>query len=155
MSTESIAENDYGLCLEDGLFLEDKTIWVASLSNGLIVHQDDGRWSKEHEAWKRLFDYCANEKQNIIGMYLKFRSHVKQMPDGDDVEGYYFSYGAHREFDETITRKYYVCGVSIEGRLNYDWYTTPELIRTRRDSRKIQKEDTIQKRLILKHPTTD
>ena len=54
MSIQEIAEQDYGLCTEECGFLEDKTIWVAVLSNGLTVYQDDERSGKEPIAWKRL-----------------------------------------------------------------------------------------------------
>ena len=87
MSEVIEAENNYGLCIEDCDFLEDKTIWVAVLSNGLTVYQDDNRSGKEKVAWKRLGRYCSEKHIDVIGMYLKFRSHVKRRPDGDDIEG--------------------------------------------------------------------
>lgn len=149
MTLEENASKHYGLCVEDCDFLEDKTIWVAVLSNGITVYQDDNRSGKEPVAWKRLFDYCEEQKIDIVGMHLKFRSHVVPIPCGDDVEGYYFSYGAHREFDERITRQHYICGVLIDERLHYSWYQTPELILTREDNRNPQKYDIEQKRLIV------
>ena len=117
--------------------------------------QDDYRSGKEPIAWKRLSKYCHEEAVDIIGMYLKFRSHVIPMPDGDSVQGYYFAYGAHREFDETITRQHYVCGVAENERLHYAWYTTPELIETKKHKRKIILDDTDDGRLILKHAFRD
>ena len=146
---EEIASKRYGLCVGDCDFLEDKTIWVAVLSNGLTVYQDDNRSGKEAVAWKRLFDYCQKENVEIIGMHLKFRSHLIPMPCGDDVQGYYFCYGAHKEFDETITKQHYICGVLSNDRLEYSWYQTPELILTREHSRNPKNSDVKDKRLIL------
>ena len=155
MTEEQIAQENYGLCIEDCSFLEDKTIWVASLSNGIFVYQDDNRSGKEPVAWKRLADYCNSENVDISGMYIKFRSHVIQMPDGEDVEGYYFCYGAHKEFDETMTRYHYVCGICQNQKLKYDWYTTPELIRTKSKKRNYNQDDIKSKKLILKQSFRD
>ena len=156
MSVDSKAKEKYQLCISDCNYLIDKTIWVATLSNGLVVYQDDEKSGKnEPVAWKRLYDYCQQEKVDIIGMYLKFRSNIKQMPSGEDIDGYYFSYGAHREFDEEITRMHYVCGTYSEGRIESTWYTTPELTKTRTDSRKMSEKDVCQKRLILKQEYRD
>ncbi len=150
MSLESEAIEKYSLCIEESDFLEDKTIWVAHLSNGLTVYQDDHKSGKEEPiAWKRLFSYCNEEGVDISGMYLKFRSNRKLMPDADDCDGYYFAYGALREFDERITRAYYVCGYCLENTLFYDWYMTPELTKSMPRKRKLNKEDIQDKRLIL------
>ena len=154
-SIEEIAVNQYGLCIEDCDYLEDKTIWVASMSNGIIVYQDDNRSGKEPVAWKRLWSYCDLEKVDIIGIYLKFRSHIIPAPNGNEVDGYYFSYGALREFDENHTRHHYVFGYSIDSVLYYSWYTTPELILTKEQKRKIDKDDISDKRLILNHSSND
>ena len=156
MSVDSVAQEKYQLCISDCNYLVDKTIWVVTLSNGLVVYQDDEKSGKnEPVAWKRLYDYCQKEKADIIGMYLKFRSNIKQMPSGEDIDGYYFSYGAHREFDEEITRMHYVCGVYSQGRVESTWYATPELTKTRTDSRKLSEKDVSQKRLILKQEYRD
>lgn len=156
MTIDSIAKEEYHLCISDCDYLIDKTIWVATLSNGIVVYQDDEKSGKDEVvAWKRLYDYCAKEQTDIISMYLKFRSNIKQMPSGEDVDGYYFSYGAHREFDEEITRMHYVCGTCHNGRIESTWYTTPELTKTRTDSRKLSEKDVSQKRLILKQEYRD
>lgn len=155
MTAEQIAAQDYGLCTEECDFLEDKTIWVVSLSNGIIAYQDDNRSGKDPVAWRRLSNYCKSENVDISGMYLKFRSHVIQMLDGDDVEGYYFCYGAHKEFDETITRSHYVSGICQNGKLKYEWYTTPELIKTKTKKRKYNQDDIESGKLILKQSFTD
>ena len=84
MPIQEIAEQNYGLCTEECDFLEDKTIWVAVLSNGLTIYQDDERSGKEPVAWKRLKEYCQSESLNIVGMHLKFRSHVIPMERGEN-----------------------------------------------------------------------
>ena len=155
MSEVIEAENNYGLCIEDCDFLEDKTIWVAILSNGLTVYQDDERSGKEPEAWKRLNGYCQAESLNIVGMHLKFRSHVIPIERGDEIEGYYFAYGAHKEFDAHITKHCYVCGFCKNGLISYAWYKTPELIQMREYSRPYRADDIEDGRLILNHQSSD
>ena len=156
MNTEAVATQDYGLCTEDCDYLEDKSIWVVNLSNSLTVFQDDDRSGKEPVAWKRLWDYCNSELVDIVAMYLQFRSNRKMMPEGDNIQGYYFAYGAHKEFDEHITRMHYVSGYVEEGRLNTEWYRTPELLSTKRKISRTPEESDIQdKRLILKHEFRD
>ena len=150
MSVEKVAVEKYGLCIEDCNFLEDKTIWVASLSNGLVVRQDDDRAGKEPVAWKRLAKYCSYESIDIDSLYLKFRSHQVHMQEGPDVQGYYFCYGAHKEFDENITRQHYGCGVLVNGFLEYEWYETPALVSTKTNNRKANSEDVQSSKLILK-----
>tara|TARA_R110000824_G_scaffold89045_6_gene218596 strand:+ start:3130 stop:3591 length:462 start_codon:yes stop_codon:yes gene_type:complete len=148
MTIEKIAEQQYGLCIEDCDYLEDKAIWVASLSNGLLVHQDDYRSGKEPIAWKRLGRYCKLESIDISGMYLKFRSHI--IPSPDEADGYYFAYGAHKEFDENHTRQHYVFGYAVDKNVHYGWYANPELILTKERTRKINKDDVNDQRLILR-----
>ena len=155
MSIEQTAKNNYGLCIEDCSFLEDKTIWVVVLSNGLTVHQDDERSGKEAVAWKRLARYCKSESVNIIGMHLKFRSHVIPIESGEHIQGYYFAYGAHKEFDENITKHCYVCGCCKNGLISYTWYKTPELLKMRQQSRAYRQDDIDDSRLILNNQSSD
>jgi len=147
---EKTAEEVYGLCTKYCDFLDDKSIWIVDLSNGITVYQDDDRSGKEKVAWKRLRKYCDSENVDIINMRLKFRSHTVPIDSGDDIDGYYFAYGAHKEFDEEITRQHYVCGFCQQGIINCCWYSTPELIVTRESKRKIKPDDTEDGRLILK-----
>ena len=146
---EKIAEDEYGLCIAECDFLEDKSIWIAELSNGITVYQDDNRSGKETVAWKRLGIYCESENVDISGMRLRFRSHVVHIESGDDIDGYYFAYGAHKEFDEQVTRAHYVCGFCRQGIINCSWYSIPELLLTRDSTRKTNSDDIKDGRLIL------
>ncbi len=145
-----IAEQ-YGLCLEECDFLEDKTIWVAALSNGLVVRQDDNRSGREPKvAWLRLGKYCAENDVDIIGLHLKFRSHVIPITSNDTVRGYYFSYGVEKDIDENITRQHYVCGFLDSNGIVYSWYRTPELIADRDGVRQLKKDDISSGKAIIK-----
>tara|TARA_R110002074_G_scaffold390889_1_gene575176 strand:+ start:2091 stop:2558 length:468 start_codon:yes stop_codon:yes gene_type:complete len=149
MNDEKIASLDYDLCLEDCDYLEDKSVWIATLSNGITVYQDDNKSGRERVAWKRLAKYCHENNVDVIGLCLKFRSNVIVVKTPDKIDGFYFAYGAQREFDEDITRAYYVTGYSKDNSIFYTWYTIPELIKDKEGSRKITDRDTEDLRLIL------
>lgn len=141
----------FGLCTEECGFLEDKTIWVAALSNGLVIRQDDYRSGRTPDvAWLRLGKYCIENNVDIIGLHLKFRSNVIPITSGDAVQGYYFAYGVQKEIDESITKQHYVCGFVSQNIIRYDWYRTPELIIERTGQRGINKDDISSGKLILK-----
>ena len=149
MSTQDIASTSYGLCTEDCEYLEDKSVWIATLSNGLTVYQDDHKSGKEPIAWKRLSKYCKENNVFIIGMCLRFRSNVIIIKTPDEVDGFYFAYGAQREFDEDVTRAYYVIGYSKGGHIYSNWYTIPELLKYKESNRTLTEKDLDDERLIV------
>jgi len=149
MTVEELASSSYGLCLEECDYLEDKSIWIATLSNGITAYQDDEKSGKEPVAWKRLAKYCKENSVGIIGMCLKFRSNVVVIKTPEEIDGFYFAYGAQREFDVDITRAYYVVGYCKDGSIFSTWYTVPELIKHKENKRKITDKDSEDLRLIL------
>ena len=149
MTIEEIAVSKYGLCIEECEYLEDKSVWIATLSNGITAYQDDDKSGKEPVAWRRLHKYCKENNVHLLGMCLKFRSNIITIKSPDDIDGFYFSYGVQREFDEEVTRAYYVCGYLKSEEINYIWYRTPELLEEKRGSRKATKEDFSGCRLIV------
>src|SRR5688500_10269504 len=67
--------------------------WVAVLSNGETVYQDDDRPGiKPESAWIRLGNYVNNRGLHIVALSFQFRSHVISLPENAD--GYYFAKGA-------------------------------------------------------------
>jgi len=110
---------------KDDPFLDDKTIWIASLSDGQTVYQDDGRSGvSHHSAWVRLKDYCAVEDIHINGLKIKFRSHVVPIPKS---EGYHFIHGVGClvGFD---SEDFFIIGTLNNGTLKRTWYKVPEIL---------------------------
>jgi hypothetical protein len=139
-----------GLCLEIDDFLEDKPIWVAILSNGITVYQDDNRPGlNEPCAWKRLSSYVECEGCKIIGMYLKFRSNVNHIENNENHDGYYFAYGVVREIQESKSRLYFNCGTCDGEKVYYKWYLVPELIAEKELSREVSEDDIKNKNIIF------
>jgi hypothetical protein len=79
----------WSICTELDDFLEDKTIWIAKLSNNLLVYQDDDRPGKIPNAWMRLKEYIKKNNLLVVALALRFRSHVIDMPP--NAPAYYYA----------------------------------------------------------------
>ena len=141
---------NYHLCTEYNESLENDTLWVAVLSNGITVYKKDNRALEEPVSWKRLGKYCKENELDIVGMHLKFRSHVIPLKCGNHIEGYYFSYGAQKEIDEHITKEYFVSGICVDGKISCTWHKTPELLLEKEYTRNLDLSDIEDGRVILK-----
>tara|TARA_Y100001938_G_C8049720_1_gene411000 strand:+ start:844 stop:1314 length:471 start_codon:yes stop_codon:yes gene_type:complete len=119
------------ICTEQDPFLEDKSIWIATLASGVTVYQDDYRANTEEPiAWKRLREYCQNHKDAIELLRIKFRSHVVPItPKKIIPDYYYFAYGITKNVVSESSDDYYLSGFAKEERLHYSWYKIPELIK--------------------------
>lgn len=115
------------ICTEEDDFVKDKfeqeTRWIADLSNGLRVYQDDHRAGPEDKAWLRLKEYCFQNKVLIDRLKLQFRSHVE---DIEKAEGYYFSKGLG-VYVGNPTWNFYIVGRLVGDKLYKTWWRTPEL----------------------------
>ena len=113
------------ICTTEDAFLEDKPIWIASLSNGQTAFQDDDREGVyHHSAWVRLKDYCEQEGVYINDLKIKFRSHVVPIPKS---EGYHFikGIGCMVGFD---SEEFFIVGTLEDSGLKRTWYKVPEII---------------------------
>jgi hypothetical protein len=78
------------VCKQEDEYIIDKPKWLAHLSNGEIIYQDDGREGEEpSQAWLRLSNYCEYNKLYIKNLTLQFRSH-HEAPLPANAKGYYF-----------------------------------------------------------------
>lgn len=109
-------------------FLCDKTVWIAILSDGLSVYQDDARPGRDpSSAWVRLTSYLKqNPDLKITKLGVKFRSHTEWLPE--NMSGYYFSNGILRGMQSTESQEYKVLGYVEDDRIVCRWYSVPELI---------------------------
>ena len=113
------------ICTKEDSFLDEKTIWVALLSNGQTVFQDDGREGiKDYSAWIRLKDHCDQEGVYIEDLKIKFRSHTVPIPKS---EGYHFikGMGCMVGFDP---EEFFIVGTLQGGTLKRTWYKVPEIV---------------------------
>ena len=152
-SSINLKAKQYGLCLKEDCFLEDKTIWIAVLSNALSVYQDDDRPGvSEPCAWKRLGKYVAEDGLDVVGVYIRFRSHTEKANvscENQNVKGVYFSYGIIKSVNDTVDRKYYTFGFYAGEELKYDWFLVPEIVKTDETTRRIEEKDLKEGRVIM------
>ena len=112
--------------LDDFILDKDSTIWIATLNDGTIVYQDDGRCSIEPVSWKRLKQYCIDNNLYVQSMQIKFRSHVENV--GSSNEGFFFKYGCLGSPTVKETYQQYVVGPVINGKIHIKRWKIPEII---------------------------
>ena len=115
-------------------YADSNPIWIATLSNGDTIYQDDGRPDVEpSSAWVRLRLYCQQNDVHIINMQVRNRSHVEDI--GADHDGYFFCKGAGALIFGDITMHTFNIGVLNEGKLKVRTWRLPELIPERFEER--------------------
>ena len=112
---------------EKDKFLREKTIWVAKLSDGTIVYQDDGRPGLDQpSAWLRMKGYVEKNDLHIEELSIKFRSHVEKIRSG---EYYHFSKAIACMVGESY-EDYFIFSTLRSGKLTRVWYMIPHIIIT-------------------------
>lgn len=118
--------------------------WVAELSNGQLVYQDDGRPNSTNSAWDRLARYLTTNNLKIRDLWLKFRSNeLRFLPSNAD--GYYFCKAAAAFLGSTGFFSYNM-GYLTNNKVVVYSYRVPELICYLTEEREISECGT---RLIL------
>lgn len=121
---------------------KDKAIWIAHLSNGQVVYQDDERYGDDDRAWLRLMKYCSKNKVFVKSVYIKFRSHTEKAVENDGDGIFYRRKALGSPVDKT--RHYYLFGVCKDGKIEVHHWLVPEVILEESDIRDIEGcEDTI------------
>lgn len=105
-----------------------QTVWVAELSSGLKVYQDDHRPGlSQHSAWVRLADHLAREGDRIIRLGLKFRSHKLFDILPVHADGYYFCRSTIGVFGLGTPLHFYMLGALTHGKVMIKRFKVPEL----------------------------
>ncbi len=112
--------------LDDFILDKDSTIWIATLNDDTVVYQDDGRYPDSPVAWKRLKQYCEQNKLFVKNMKIKFRSHTEDAGSSD--EGFFFRYGCLSNPYLQKTFQEYVTGPIIDGKIHIKRWRIPEII---------------------------
>ena len=121
------------VCNKPDSFLEDKPVWVAYLSDGTKVFQDDGRSGLDTpSAWSRLKAHAENSGLSIEKIKIRFRDHILQIPES---ELYHFRKGLGC-FVGSEEEHFYIFGVIRERNgeklIKRLWYKVPELVVTKK-----------------------
>lgn len=128
-----------GICIKEDDFLEDKSYWIATLSNGVVVYGDDGRPGETvSSAWLRLTQYLVDNCLTIVKFGIKFRDHYEELPSNKD--GYYFSHGVLGGLFCEKNISYQVLGY-VEDDMVWCWhYITPSLVRSQITSKGLDRK---------------
>jgi hypothetical protein len=123
-----------GICTKEDDFLSEKTIWIATLSTGEKVYQDDDRQNAEPaSAWLRLKNYCRQNNIFIVDLILRFRDHYENtvIPNA---AGYFFCKRAAAAWG-TPTLEFYVTGYLDKDTIYTKTWKIPELVLVEIDHR--------------------
>lgn len=128
------------ICTSFDDYVRYKPIWIAELSDGTTVYQDDNREGLEIPvAWRRLRLYTKIEKTKIVDLYLRFRSNIiRPLPRNGD--GYFFC----NKILQPITSKnriiinFYVIGVVKNKLVFTQTYKIPELLLAEQSVRNLE-----------------
>ena len=105
----------------------DKPVWVATLSNGEEVYQDDGAHpDQENSAWIRLSNYCKQNELDIDVLKARFKSHEIEV--GRNTEGFYFCKAIMGSMGSSVCTHYYILGVIDKDVVNKTKWIVPEFI---------------------------
>lgn len=126
------------ICNYEDDFIFEKPMWIALLSNGEKVYQDDGRPNlADYSAWIRLSSYLKKTKLKITSLYFRFRSNIVYLLP-ENAEGYYFSNGVIGQLSSDFSINLFVCG-EIKGNIaRIRNIKTPELIVISEEDRVIE-----------------
>lgn len=129
------------VCFNYDDFLQDKdeSVWVAKLSDGSTVYQDDKRPGLHPISWFRLMAYCYENNLNITDMFVKFRSHIEHSCSPKDGVFFIRSLLGSISF-EGKTHQYYIIG-SVNGReIHCKHWKLPELLCEEEDDRSLDSD---------------
>lgn len=119
------------------VFIDQNPYWVATLSSGDVVYQDDNRPNMEPSAWLRLREYCYAEDLNVSSLMLQFAGYQFHAYDGSG-DGVYFSLGSSALLGEDLrTWSLYVVGKILSKHMDVVKYEIPTLQEQIRDGRLI------------------
>lgn len=103
---------EYNLCTKRDSFVEDKCIWIADLSNGMKVFQDDNRQHVQPtSAWERLKIFLS-ENQNIKIDCFRFRYGTHIIKPADSALVYFYSKGIMKDLQGPKSVDFHVFGSS-------------------------------------------
>lgn len=115
------------LCTKEDHFLEDRSMWVAILSDDTKIYADDNRPGCEPaSAWLRLTAYLKSSKLKIIKFGIKFRDHYEWLPDNCD--GYFFVNGVLGALFSDKTLSYQILGYVENDKIICRYYSIPALL---------------------------
>lgn len=124
--------------------VEGNTRWIAYLSDGRKVYQDDFREyefndERRYSTWVRLKHFCEKEKIDIVGMLLQFRTNKIALEENAD--GYYFCKSVLGAFGMERNIHFFVTGHVKNNKIHIKRWQIPELVIDSEEVREIKEND--------------
>ena len=130
--------NEVFVCKQEDDFVFEQPHWIAHLSNGEKIIQDDGRPDVvPASAWLRLAKYCRQHSLNVVDLTLQFRSH-HEAPLPKYMPGYYFVNKCVKPFQGGPTLSFLLIGYIDEDKIRVQHWKIPELMLFGEEDRPIE-----------------
>lgn len=126
------------LSKEKDHWLEEKyefeAYWVAELSNGETIYQDDYRDGvNPPSAWERLGIYCSEKNLDILKLSVKWRS--QNFTIGQTTDGFFFCRSILGNINSKDSIHYYILGTLQNGVLRTVKYRVPDMAKCEEEVR--------------------
>lgn len=126
------------VCKSEDDFVFERPRWIAHLSNGERIIQDDGRPGvNPPQAWLRLKEYCRQNSLSVVNLTLQFRSH-HEAPLPANAEAYYFINKVAAVYGGPTLGFFLVGALTEDGKLRVQHWKVPELVYFGEETRKLE-----------------
>lgn len=129
------------VCKQEDDFTFEKPRWIAHLSNGEKVLQDDDRPGVEpKQAWLRLKDYCGQTGIDVVNLTLQFRSN-QFAPLPANARAYFFCNRIVTAFEPTalpFSLGFHLVGYVLENKVHVQHWKIPEYTYAEDDVRNVE-----------------
>lgn len=121
------------VCKQEDEFTFEKPRWVAHLSNGENILQDDERPGIEpKQSWLRLKDYCRQNMVDVVNLTLQFRSHT-EIPLPANADAYFFCNRVVTMLNSDIVIGFHLIGYLKDKILRVQHWKVPEYVLVEED----------------------
>lgn len=136
--------NNMSVCKQQDEFNREKPCWVAHLSSGETIYQDDDRpGESEPSSWIRLRSHCQQENYSVVDLHIRFWDHVERVVPPNS-EGYFFVKKVQATAFSGLTnntRHSYLVGALKDDKIHLTEWLIPEIVRIGSEIRDVVEGD--------------
>lgn len=142
------------VCTEPDAFVQlrwlSQASWIAELSDGSLVYQDDGRPGQEQSrpAWLRLGDHLKATGLSIVELWLRFREHDRH-PLPRNAPGYFCRQSWGGFPSSGVTQRFLLIGYLTDSQIVVQHWSNPGLTLVEVDYRDPRDVEKVGESLLL------